>query len=193
MAKDLREHILKLEYTKIAERSIQLREHLGPSLGGIQGTHTIVMERLQLFSKLISTNTEVKSEETDPQDTTAWSYDMDCHFLKCVEGYRELAHKTVDCIVTIVFGKNRKTIFYFGQFLAWPDQSQKWKPACDVRLARLISSSHNQLQTLWWRFVIQATDYKMRYSKTQILQEIWRTQSQSQVGLCVSSDRTYFC
>ena len=110
-------------------------------MGGIQGTHTIVMERQQLFSKLISTNTEVKSEET--KSTRHHSLELrhgTVIFLKCVERYPELVHKTVDCIVIFVFGK--KPIFYFGQYIAWPDQSQKWKPACDVRLARLISSSH---------------------------------------------------
>ena len=58
----------------------------------------IVMERQILFSKLMSTNTDVKTEETNPNDITARSYHMQGHAQKCFERCCEWAqaHQTID-------------------------------------------------------------------------------------------------
>ena len=53
------------------------------------------MEKDCLFSKLISINTDVKTEETNVKDVTARSYDMEGHAQKCVERCCKMAHKTV--------------------------------------------------------------------------------------------------
>ena len=55
-----------------------------------------VRDEQKLFSRLISTNTEVKTEEKKPKDITDWSYDMEGHAQNCVERSCEMAHKTVD-------------------------------------------------------------------------------------------------
>ena len=47
----------------------------------------IVMEKQKLFSKVISTNTDVKTDETHLKDITAWSCDMEGHAQKCVERF----------------------------------------------------------------------------------------------------------
>ena len=49
-----------------------------------------------MLSKLISTNTDVKSDEKHLKDITAWNDDMEGHAKMFVERYCELAHKTVD-------------------------------------------------------------------------------------------------
>ena len=55
-----------------------------------------LMEKQKLFSKLISTSTDVKTQKKNPKDITSWSYDMKGHAQQCVERCCELAHKTVD-------------------------------------------------------------------------------------------------
>ena len=55
-----------------------------------------MLQKQKLFSKLIGTNTDVKTVEKNPKDTTAGSYDVQGHGQKCVERHWEVAHKTVD-------------------------------------------------------------------------------------------------
>ena len=54
------------------------------------------MDEQELFSKLISTDTDVKTGEKNAKDITAWSYDVEGHGQKCVARCCDLAHKTVD-------------------------------------------------------------------------------------------------
>ena len=72
------------------------RENLGCTQRAAQVNTRIVMEEQKLFSKLISTSTDVKTEETNPKNITACSYDMEGHAQKCVDRCGELAHKKVD-------------------------------------------------------------------------------------------------
>ena len=55
-----------------------------------------MMEKQKLLSKLISTNTDPKSDEENLKDITAWNYEMDGHAHKFAERSCELTHKTVD-------------------------------------------------------------------------------------------------
>ena len=50
----------------------------------------------KLFSKLISTNADVKTEWKNLKDIPARSHDKEGHVQKCVEFIGELAHNTVD-------------------------------------------------------------------------------------------------
>ena len=61
-----------------------------------QVNNRLVVEKQNLFSKLISTYTDVRTEEKNPKDITAWSYDIEGHAQKCVVRYCHLTHKTVD-------------------------------------------------------------------------------------------------
>ena len=58
--------------------------YLGCTQRAAQVNKRIVMEKQIMFSELISTKTDVKPEETNPKDITAWSYDMEGHTQKCV-------------------------------------------------------------------------------------------------------------
>ena len=69
---------------------------LGCTQRATQVNNSIVVERQKLFSKLISTNADVKTEWKNLRDITAWSHDIEGHAQKCVECFGELAHNTVD-------------------------------------------------------------------------------------------------
>ena len=53
--------------------------YLGSIQRASQVNNTIAMEKQKLFSKMISTSTDVKTAEKNPKDITAWSYDMEGH------------------------------------------------------------------------------------------------------------------
>ena len=61
-----------------------------------KSTTDIVVEKQKVFSKMISSNTDVKIEKKNPKYIIAWSYDMEGHAQKCVESFCESVHKTVD-------------------------------------------------------------------------------------------------
>ena len=74
--------------------------------------------------------------------TSAWSYDMEGHARKCVERCCELAkvcsHIVLKCLYLARIG--RPDILWSVNKLA--RSVTKWTPACDRRLARLISYIH---------------------------------------------------
>ena len=151
---------------------------------------------MKLYSKLASTNTDIKSKEKNHQDITACSYDMESHDQKRVERNCALAHKTVDQlhkVSTTCFGrppsKTRRNgncvrivrdllsdcfdLYFFQQEITWQDQSQSGT-------VRAVYNSHVQKVTLITHPTTdsivhvgnQAIDCKLWSSKTPILQEL---------------------
>ena len=133
--------------------------HFGCTQRAAQVNSRNVMEKQLLFSKLITTSTDVKTE-----DVTAWSFDMEGHVQKCVvERYCVVAHKAVDRhhnVSTLSLDDHSydctqqqlEDQTYFGlNFLA--RSVTKWNRACDPRLARLIRNIHH------------TTDYKTVLSR----------------------------
>ena len=76
--------------------SFIVQENLGCTRRAAQVNNSIVVEKQKLFSKLISTNADVKTEWKNLKDITARSHDMEGHAQKCVEFFGELTHNTVD-------------------------------------------------------------------------------------------------
>ena len=74
--------------------------YLGCAQRAVHVNERIVMGKQKMFSKLISVSTDVKTEEKNPKDITAWIYDMEGHTRKCVERDCEEAHKTSDQLHT---------------------------------------------------------------------------------------------
>ena len=105
--------------------------HFGCTQRATQVNSRNVMEKQLLFSKLITTSTDVKTE-----DITAWSFDMEGHVQKCVvERYCVVAHKAVDRHHNVSTPSLDDHLYdctqqqledqtYFGQLISWPDQSQ---------------------------------------------------------------------
>ena len=182
----------------------------GTSLGCTQRVAQVnyrnVMKIRKLFSKRISTSTDVKTEEKTSKDITAWSYDMEGRAQKCVvERYCELADKTLDqhhevsTLAWTTTEENKKIWklwescqrvgprvywnsciwqqledqIYFGQFIAWPDQSQSgtdhaifdWHGSPATFITQLTTNSFVTLE-------IKQYTANWDYSKTPILQEI---------------------
>ena len=53
------------------------------------------MDKMKFFSKLISTNADVLTEQ-NLKDVTCWSYEMEDHAHEFVERFCEVAQKMVD-------------------------------------------------------------------------------------------------
>ena len=171
----------------------------------------IFEEHTKMFESRISDGPTEKL-----QVTVAWFYDMEGHARKCVERYCELANNVEQlysvsspCVRDHQFkseelesdgelspacSQNVVKCLYLARIgrpdILWSVDKlaravTKWTQACDRRLARLISYIHHTHMTtdnivLWLSIVAWS------YSKTQILLETWRTQTQPQEESYVS-------
>ena len=122
-----------------------------------------VLEKQKFFSKLISRNSDVRTEQKHHKDITVGSYNMQGRAPKCVERQRGLAHKTINlfgqspkktrrhgnCIDMLVFGKNWKTRSTLDLKLLGKI-SYKVEPSVrsSISTCPQLHSSHNQLQTV---------------------------------------------
>ena len=138
--------------------------YLGCTQRAAQVNNRTVMENQKLFSKLISTSTDVKTEEKNPKDITAWSQHMEGHGQKvCWMLLRSGAQDDWPRLAWTITKKNTKIWkllekcqrfvprvywnaciwqeledqIYRGQLITWPDQSRN--RACDLRPVRLIT------------------------------------------------------
>ena len=102
MARTIQKHMPKM--WAILQKKTDLEDQvsfidqvcLGCTQRTAQVNNSFVVEKQTLFSKLISTNADVKTEWKNLKDITARSHDMKGHAQKCVECFGELAHNTVD-------------------------------------------------------------------------------------------------
>ena len=70
--------------------------YLGCTQRAAQVNNIIVIENQILFSMLISTSTDVNTEEKNPKDITVWSWTWKITPKSVFERYCELAHKTIE-------------------------------------------------------------------------------------------------
>ena len=183
---------------------------LGCTQRAAQVNNIIVMEKQRLFSKLISTSTNVKTEEKHPRDIAAWSYDMEGHAQNCVERNCELVHNTIDQL-----HKSFQTFLdeHQIQLEDLEIMGEMSEACCQIVLKYLYVARIGRPDLLWtvnyvtrsvttwnhaifdWHvssatFITQLTTC----SKTPILQEIQQTQHQHQVAFfCVFLDHIRLC
>ena len=69
--------------------------YLGCFQRAAQVSSRLVMDT-EIVLELISTSTDVKTEEENPKGITAWSCDTEGHAQKCFERKCDLAHKSTD-------------------------------------------------------------------------------------------------
>ena len=127
-----------------------------------QSNNRIVMEKLKLSSKLISTSTDVKTEKKNPKDIAAGVTTWKGHARKCVESCCELAHKTIDQLQKIphlawddhqIKPEDLEIVGALSETLLRPDllwtvnylarSVTQWNRARGLRLARLIGYIHH--------------------------------------------------
>ena len=73
------------------------QENLGCTQREAQVDKSIVLEKQQLFTKCVNANTDTQLDESNKEETTAWSYDMQIYAQKCVEALLRIgAQKQVD-------------------------------------------------------------------------------------------------
>ena len=72
------------------------QENLGCTQREAQVDKSIVFEKTQLFTKCVNANTDTQLDESNQEETTAWSCDMEIYAQKCGALLRSGAQKQVD-------------------------------------------------------------------------------------------------